>query len=187
MSRLLRATSLVGRPVVTLAGESPLEIKDVVFDTDDGRLLGFTLREHGFLGKPVQETLAFADVHGLGPDAVVIADEGALREGADLRGDGGDVIADRVMTESGRVIGEIVEVVLRSGATAEVVGFEVETDPSLGHGADHNAFIPLPDAVSISERIVVVPDAAVDYVRDDLAGFGSTVEDFRTNLSKGAA
>lgn len=187
MSRLLRATSLIGKPVITLAGESPLEVKDVVFDTAGGGLLGFTLREHGFLGQPVEETLAFGDVHGLGPDAVVVADEGALRNGVDLSGEGGDVIADRVMTESGREIGEIVEVVLRTGPSAEVVGFEVETDPSLGRSNDHNAFIPLPDTVAISERIVVVPDSTVDYVRDDLSGFGSAVEDFRNNLSEGAA
>ncbi len=187
MSRLLRARSLIGKPVVTLGGESPLEVKDVVFDTSDGHLIGFTLREHGFLGKPVGECLAFADVHGLGPDAVVIDDESVLGGAASLGDSGGDVIGNRVMTESGTDIGEVVEVVLSSGSSAEVVGFEVEAVPGLSRDDDHNAFIPLPDTVAISDRIVIVPDTTTDYVRDDLTGFGGAVDDFRANLSEGSS
>jgi len=47
MSVLLRTSELEGRPIVTFAGESPAEVKDVIFDSLNGTLLGMTLRGHG--------------------------------------------------------------------------------------------------------------------------------------------
>jgi uncharacterized protein YrrD len=184
VSRLLRATTLVGRPVLTLDGESPLQIKDVVFDKARGRVLGFTLRHHGFLGGPARKQLAWSDVHGLGPDAVVIRDATCLVADADeALGEGGDVIGDRILTESGDDLGEVVEVVVATGSRAEVVGFEIEAPVASRSGDDHHVFIPLPDTLAISGEKVVVPDRAVDYIRDDLSGFGGAVAEFRTKLS----
>lgn len=187
MTRLLRATTLIGRPVVTLGGESPLEIKDVVFDTAAGQVLGFTLRKHGFLGRPVSEDLSWADVHGLGPDAVIVADETAISQSAGVGGSGGDVIGDRVITTSGTDIGEVVEVVVAAasaGEVADVVGFEIEPSDDLRGDDDHNVFIPLPDTMAISGDNIIVPDSATDYVSDDLSGFGSAVTEFRSRLQE---
>lgn len=184
MSRLLRATTLIGAPVVTLGGESPLEVKDVVFDRDEGRILGFTLRKHGFLGGPVDEDLTWDDVHGLGPDAVVVADEGALHTSHDVAAAGGDVIGNRVMTISGTDVGEVVEVVIRAGAAGDVVGFEIEAAPDLRRGEAHHVFLPLPDAVAISGAKVIVPDSACRHIRDDLSGFGGAVDAFRAELAE---
>ncbi len=183
MTALLRATTLVGQPVLTLAGESPVEVKDVVFDTSSGRILGFTLRKHGFLGGPVSESLSWRDVHGLGPDAIVVVDDSKLSKGDDATAGGGDVIGDRIITESGTDLGEVIEVVVATGSSAEVVGFEVEaTGGSRSRGA-HHVFIPMPDTIAISGENIVVPDAAEDFIRDDLSGFGSAVDEFRAKLA----
>ncbi len=184
MSRLLRASTLIGQPVVTLQGESPLEIKDVVFDTGEGAILGFTLRNHGFLGGPVRRGLAWGDVHGLGPDAVVITDASVLSTDNAPATSGGDVIGDRVITQGGTDLGEVVEVVVSTGADADVVGFEIKPSESFGGRGDHNIFIPLPDTMAISGENVIVPDNAADYVRDDLTGFGGAVDDFRAQLGE---
>lgn len=186
MTRLLRASTLIGRPVVTVGGESPVEVKDVVFDRADGDILGFTLRNHGFLGSPVKEQLAWSDVHGLGPDAVVVPSEDVLSRDGDLTSSGGDVLGDRVITESGTDLGEVVEVIISSGTSADVVGFEIEPSEGLQTGEGHNVFIPLPDTVALSDERVVVPDTATDYIRDDLSGFGGAVADFRSQLGGGS-
>jgi uncharacterized protein YrrD len=186
MTTLLRATALVGRPVVTLAGESPFEIKDVLFDTGTGHIRGFTLRKHGFLGGPAKERLRWTDVHGLGPDAVVIRDTASLTDADDntpSRDGDGDVIGDRILTESGDDLGEVVEAVVATGTSAEVVGFEIEATPGTRPGDQHHVFVPLPAAIAISGDMIVVPDSAVDYIRDDLSGFGSAVEEFRSMLT----
>ncbi|MGK2958149.1 MAG: PRC-barrel domain-containing protein [Acidimicrobiales bacterium] len=184
MTSLLRATTLIGRPVVTLDGESPLEIKDVVFNTTSGEILGFTLRKHGILGSPASEVLRWSAVHGLGPDAVVVADVESLSDDAeDSLGDGGDVLGNRIMTESGTDLGEVVEVVVATGRHAEVVGFEVEAAGGSRSADDHHVFIPLLDTLAISGKKIIVPDAATDFIRDDLSGFGSAVAEFRSTLS----
>lgn len=185
MIRLLRASTLVGRPVVTLDGDSPLEIKDIVFDRSAGKVLGFTLRKHGFLGGPVKTQLPSSAVHGLGPDAVIIANLDAFEEQIDLVGSGGDVLGNRVVTESGTDLGEVVEVIISSGRDADVVGFEIEADEEIRGSTGDNVFIPLPDAISVSGENVIVPDTARDYIRDDLSGFGGAVADFRSQLGKG--
>lgn len=184
MTRLLRATSIVGLPVVTLSGESPLEVKDVVFDSDAGDVLGFTLRKHGFLGGPVAQDLAWRDVHGLGPDAVIIADEAVLAESQGIAASGGDVIGDRVITAGGTDLGEVVEVIIESGTAADVVGFEIKPADDLRTGDNPTVFIPLPDTMAISSEKLIVPDSAADYISDDLTGFGSAVEDFRARLAE---
>lgn len=185
MSRLLRASTLIGQPVVTLTGESPFEVKDVVFDTAAGKVLGFNLRKHGFLGSPAKEHLAWEDVHGLGPDAVVIGDASVLNPGKELSSSGGDVMSDRVITESGVDLGKVVEVILQSGSRADVVGFEIEASGDGGGPDGHHVFIPLPDTMGISGEKVIVPDSATDYISEDLSGFGSAVEDFRSKLTEG--
>ncbi|CAN5572883.1 hypothetical protein BH24ACT4_BH24ACT4_12160 [soil metagenome] len=182
MTRLLRASTLIGRPVVTLQGESPLEVKDVVFDTNAGDILGFTLRNHGFLGGPVPKDLPWKDVHGLGPDAVVIADASLLTTDHEFSAIGGDVIGDRVLNKGGTELGEVVDVIVSSGAGADVVGFEISPAEGFRAGGDHNVFIPLPDTIAISGENIIVPDDATDYVRDDLTGFGGAVDDFRAQL-----
>lgn len=187
MSKLLRASTLIGRPVVTLTGESPYEVKDVVFDRNAGDILGFTLRKHGFLGSPVKEELAWADVHGMGPDAVVVSDEDALRraDSDGLASSGGNVLGDRVLTENGTELGEVVEAIISTGSSADVVGFEIEPSEHLQTGDRQNVFLPLPDALGISGENVIVPDAAKDYISDDLSGFGGAVDNFRSQLKAG--
>lgn len=184
MTRLLRASSLIGRPVVTLAGESSLEVKDIVFDRENGDILGFTLRKHGFLGSPVKEELSRGDVHGLGPDALMVQSDDVFSEQTSLAESGGDVLGDRVMTEGGTDLGKVVEVIISAGTSAEVVGFEIEAAEGMRNSEGHNVFIPLPDTVSLSGDNVIVPDNATAYIRDDLSGFGGAVADFRSQLGR---
>lgn len=188
MTELIRATALEGHPVVTLGGESPLEVRDVVFGVSTGRILGFTLRKKGFFGGPVGDFLAWDDVHGLGRDAVMVRDESVLQDHADADvSDGGDVIGDRVLTEGGTDLGEVVEVVVSTGPRADVVGFEVEPVEQSGRPSDQHVYIPMPDTLAISGEKIVVPNAAVDYVCDDLTGFGGAVDEFRARLSGGGS
>ena len=49
MTALVRAGDLVGRPVVTInGGDDIAEVKDVVYDPEARRLVGFTLNKRGW-------------------------------------------------------------------------------------------------------------------------------------------
>jgi uncharacterized protein YrrD len=182
VSRLLRASQLVGHPVVTLGGESGLEIKDVVFDAASGSVCGFTLRKPGFLGKPRKDTaLPWRGVHGVGRDAVMISGPDAFDE-AFGDSDGDEVLGSKVLTDDGSELGEVTDVVVEVGdGKADVVGFEMAPGEALHADADH-VFVPLPDTIAVSNENVIVPSGTREYVTGDLTGFGGAVERFRSQI-----
>jgi uncharacterized protein YrrD len=189
MALLLRATDLIGRVVVTIdTGEDLAEVKDVVYGTGHARLLGFTLRRRGFLGGPMKRVLPFANVAALGRDAVMIESADALAPSADefaqavAKATDRNVLDDEVLTESGRRLGKVTDVIVLSEGVPEVVGYEVEAGEAMGPRAGTRVLLPLPSTLAVSGSALVVPAAAEEFVSDDLAGFGASVEAFRARL-----
>jgi uncharacterized protein YrrD len=185
---LLRARELAGRPVVTLGGELEAEIKDVVFQSDGGRIAGFTLRNEGLFSRARKDALPWQAVHGVGRDAVMIRDAGQLVPAEELApkqaARKGNVLDDRVLTDSGRELGTVIDVVLQGGVGLGVVGYEIEASAALGT-AGRRVFIPLPDTVAVSGENLIVPASAAEFVSEDLSGFGAAVDEFRTRLREG--
>ncbi len=186
---LLRASELTGRPVVTLSGELVAEIKDVVFERTGGRIAGFTLRNPGLFSRTRKDSLPWDGVHGVGRDAVMVSDDTVFIAAKELaprkQARQADVLQDRVLTDNGRDLGRVVDVVLHSEAGLNVVGYEVEASEALGTEGRH-VFIPLPDTVAVSGENLIVPAAAAEFVSEDLAGFGAAVGAFRARLREGA-
>jgi sporulation protein YlmC with PRC-barrel domain len=186
---LVRGSELVGLPVVTLSGDDVAEVRDVVFDAATGELTGFTLNKRGRLGGRLKETLVRAAVHGLGPSAVMVADAGALQptplDGSAEPGSG-NVLGDRVMTDTGVVVGTVTDVVLDT-ASGEVAGYEIEPAESLQGRQGRRSYLPLPDTGAVSGEALIVPAAAADYVCSDLAGFAEAVDRYRDALRGGGA
>lgn len=189
MSLLLRATDLIGRVVVTIdTGEDVAEIKDVVYATGRARLLGFTLRRRGFLAGPMKRVLPFPNVAAMGRDAVMIDSVASLAPSSDafaqaVSGAGDrNVLDDEVLTESGRRLGKVTDVVILSQGVPEVVGYEVDAGEALGARAGSRVLIPLPHTLAVSGQALMVPAAAEEFVVDDLAGFGAAVDAFRARL-----
>jgi sporulation protein YlmC with PRC-barrel domain len=184
---LVRGSELVGLPVVTLGGDDVAEVRDVVFDAATGELTGFTLNKRSRLGGRLKETLARSAMHGLGPAAVTVADAGALQPNAlaEARKPGsGNVLGDRVMTDTGVVVGIVTDVVLDT-ATGAVVGYEIEPAESLQGRQGRRSYLPLPDTGAVSGEALIVPAAATDYVSSDLAGFAEAVDRYRDALHGG--
>lgn len=186
---LFRAQELTGRPVVTLTGELVAEIKDVVFDRSAGLISGFTLRNPGLFSRSRKDALPWDVIHGIGRDAVMISGPEVLEPVDEVvpkkEAKGGNVLGDRVLTDNGRDLGTVRDVVLQAGEVLEVVGYEVEASEALGTAGRH-VFIPLPATMSVSGENLIVPAAAAEFVSDDLAGFGAAVEGFRARLREGS-
>ena len=187
---LLRTSELVGRPVVTLGGELVAEIKDIVFESAGGRIAGFTLRNPGLFSRSRKDSLPWSEVHGVGRDAVMVSEETELPAAKQFaprkQARKADVLEDRVLTDNGRDLGRVVDVVLHCGATLEVVGYEVEASEALGT-AGRRVLIPLPDTVAVSGENLIVPAAATEFVSEDMAGFGAAVDAFRARLREGSS
>jgi uncharacterized protein YrrD len=190
MSVLMRAREIVGRPVVTLdAAEDVAQVKDVLFDHAEARVLGFTLTKRGFLGSPLKEVLPWARVAALGRDAVMIETAAAIaRPEGDMAsgGGGGEVIGSSVITDAGKELGTVVDVILEVGVRAAVVGYEMRA-PAEGREKDApTRLIPIGDTHAASGKALIVPAAVERYARDDLTGFGGAVADYRARIGSGS-
>ncbi len=192
MSRLMRASETSGRPVVTLGGEDVAQIKDVVFWADGGEVGGFTLAGRGLFAGPLRKALAWSNVVALGNDAVMVADGDSLTPmGSVLPHSGGtgggDVLGSQVLTDEGTDLGTVVDAIIEVDrgrrAQCDVVGYEIRPTPGLGHQSS-TVLVPLPDTLAASGEFLVVPAGVKEFVREDLAGFGTAVEDFRDRLGR---
>jgi uncharacterized protein YrrD len=180
---LMTASQINGLPVVTVrGGDDVAEVRDVIYDPEAGRLVGLTLNKRGFLSGRRREVLPAEAVHAIGRDAVMIPDESSLTAPEDAPPDVGhpatrrNVIGDDVLTEGGRSLGVVRDLVLLVGGIGEIVGYQIEK-PAGGQG-----YIPLPAQLAVSGAALVVPDVTEEFVRDDLVGLGAAVDDFRARL-----
>lgn len=190
MSRLMRTSEVIGRPVVTLDGKDVARVKDVVYSAGGGAVGGFTLAGRGPFSGPLKQGLSWSAVMALGPDAVMIHDEDVMSSVTEVLdasarpgGSGGNVLGSEVLTDTGILLGTVVDVILEVSEqrTCDVVGYEVSASEPLGtHGV--KVFLPLPVTLSASGEHVMVPAAAKDFVAHDLAGFGAAVQAFRKHL-----
>jgi sporulation protein YlmC with PRC-barrel domain len=182
MTRLVRATDLIGRPVLTLDGDDIGEVKDVVLGVEQVALVGFTLRKHAPLGGPLAESLPWSGVHAVGDDAVMIESENDLSEGGLDSKRGSDSVVDiDVLTDQGDRLGRLVDVVIQTGEPASVVGFDIafkRDDPK----DERRVLVPVSEMVAVTGRALVVPDAATSYVSEDLSGLDAGLAGFRQQL-----
>lgn len=193
MTVLMRASEIIKRPVVTLAGDDVAQIKDVIYAAGGGAVGGFTLNGRGLLASPLKTSLTWAAISALGPDAVMIADEKVLTDHdqlitdlGDADGDvGGDVLGARVLTESGTDLGKVIDVIIEVSGVgvqqADVVGYEIEPSDALGQDVK-KVLMPLPDTIAASREHLIVPTSAREFIGNDLAGFGAAVAQFRAQL-----
>ena len=183
MKELVRGTDLVGLPIVTLAGDDVAEVRDVLFDSSAGHIVGFSLNKRGRLKGRLKEVLTREQVLAVGPAAVMVDPTTVLRAApVESEGKGGNVLSDQVITDAGANVGKVTDVVIDTG-DGTVVGYEIEP-PDAGKSA-RRSYIPLPEAVAVSGEALVVPAGAVEYVTSDLTGFGDAVDRYRQHLHGG--
>lgn len=183
---LMRATGLVGLPVVTTTtGEDIAEVRDVIYVPDLGRVVGFTLNKRGRLSGRIKLPLGMEAVHAVGRDAVMVRDAAALEgpEGNEAAKDskGRNVIGNTVLTDAGKKLGVVRDLIIEM-SEAEVIGYELDGDEGLQRAEGAPLLLPLPATLAVSSDVLMVPAAVEEFIRDDLAGFGSAVDDFRAMI-----
>ena len=171
MTRLVRATELMGLPVVTLdTATAPGEIRDVLFDPARARVVAFTVRGRGLLSPPLVGLLPSSAIRAVGRSAVMISSDASLlrqREGMSNALDNQvEVLGKEVVTERGETLGKVADVVLEVDAgEAVVVGCDVE------QANDHRVILPLAPGTPLSADALIVATAAEPYAANGLAGF----------------
>ncbi len=180
---LIRGRDLIGQPVVEIrTGDDLAEIKDVIFDATGGRLTGFTLRKRGFFGRRLKNVLPIDSVASVGTHAVMVESSDAITHPDDAPDDAvpnkdANVLNDMVITESGRTLGSVRDVIVLGGPKPAVVGFEI------GGGDVGDGLIPIAAKSGVSGSALIVPDGYEERVRTDLTGLAgelAAVEGNRT-------
>ncbi|CAN5778509.1 hypothetical protein BH24ACT5_BH24ACT5_10470 [soil metagenome] len=168
MSELIRAKELIGLPVVSrTTGEDVAEVRDVVYDSEQHELIGFTLNKRGMMAGRLQSVLTASALAAVGPDAVMSDDESALTDPATAPPamtrleTGSPVLHDTVLTDDGNDLGEVLSVILSLGSAPRAVGYEVSTP-----GEEGTRFVPITQQMALSGEHLVVPGGAQEYARD---------------------
>jgi uncharacterized protein YrrD len=181
---LLRGRDLITLPIVSLGGDDLAEVRDVLFDAKRGILIGFTLNKRGHLSGRMNEMLLDADVLAIGPNAIIVTSSTSFHNPsvADSGSPIGNVISDSVVTDTGVVIGMVTDVVIDT-KIGVVVGFEIAPTEAREGREGRKSYLPFDDTLSVSSDMLIVPEAAIDYIDDDFAGFAEAVDRYRTALS----
>ena len=111
-------------------------------------------------------------------DADLVAPDDAPAQVADPPPDR-NVLGAAVLTDDGARLGAVSDVIVALGPGALAVGYEVAVD---GDDTRHARYVPLPEQMAVSGDALIVPHEVDAFIRDDLAGFGAAVEDFRAQL-----
>ncbi len=181
---LVLASELTGRPVVAIdCGDDIAEVKDVVYDPVSRELDGFTLNKRGWFRGNLSETLPTSAVSAIGPAAVMVDSADDLVAVDDTPDplkpshDAVPILGARVLSRDGEDLGEIADVVLETGAAPRAAGYRLDND-------DGPVFVPIAAQMALSGDNLVLPEEARPFVRNDLAGFGAAVEDYRRGLDR---
>lgn len=187
MSRLARASELIGMPVVALDSATTAgEIKDVLVDPANARVIGFTVRGHGLLSSPLIGMLPREHVHAIGSDALMVPTAESIvaeREGmSSALEEQQEVVGKEVVTLSGVSLGTVGDVVVEIDvAVANVVGYQIDRQDG------HSVLVPIPGGTSMSDEALLVPDDVEQQASNGLNGFRDVLDRARvTHTGVGA-
>lgn len=158
----MNSSRMKGLAVVSIAdGEKLGTIDRVYVDPTRLRVVGFRVHgPGGLLQRGTSSLVDVADIRALGSDALTLNDRSALREPASGRIEGvadlEDLAKDKVVTESGTYVGEVVSFEFDE----RTFGLKaVEVSPGFFKA---NKVIPVELMISVGTDLVVVADAVCD-------------------------
>lgn len=168
------ASSMVGLPIYTLdRGKKLGHVKDVVFDTKQNRLLGFTMEKRG-LFSPDRFILPFEKVKSVGDDALMIDTGRVFKRESDFPEarkairDGEDIRHRVLMTHSGHKLGSISDIVI-DDESGKAVSYEVTGGfaKDIGSGRD---YVDATQTENVGIDAVIVPDTVATYLQEQEPG-----------------
>ena len=179
---MIRATELAGRAVVDIdAAEKIGTIDKIILDPDGKQVAGFVVTRTGagFPGSKAQALIPSTGVHAIGPDAVTIRQSAVA--GSDIGRletlpRGSDVIGRKVVSEDGRFLGKVSDVLIEH-ADGRIVGYLL-ADHTPGSkveelfGKDKKTrreapYLPADAKIRAGRDLIVASEDAVSYDWND--------------------
>lgn len=174
-----KGNEVIGKPVVSYStGRRVDTIKDLIFDQNSNRLLGFLMSEGGWFSSP--RILLLKDVLAIGVDAVIISSRDNVFEAkqvpeiAKILEYNNVLKGTRILTTDGRNLGTMVDLYFDND-TGIVEGYEV----SGGMFADAysgRSFVPTPKTLKIGKDVAFVPVETALLMEEQVGGIKAAMQ-----------
>ncbi|MBM7624650.1 PRC-barrel domain-containing protein [Sporohalobacter salinus] len=148
---------IIDLPVVNLdTGKEIGDVKDVVFDSNEEIIVGVIVEGTSFFEG--DRMIPYDKVYGLGDDAITIEDESALCELDNAKdyliGNTGNVIGSKVVTDDGKELGIIEDIILNPD-NGNINSYEI-TDGLVHDILDGRGLLSVSNELKYGEDVVVV-------------------------------
>lgn len=174
-----KGNEVIGKPVVSYSTGRRIDtIKDLIFDQNSNRLLGFLISEGGWFSSP--RVLLLKDVLAIGADAVIISskdnvfDVKRVPEISKILEYNNVLRGTRILTTDGRNLGTMVDLYF-DNETGIVEGYEV----SGGMFADAysgRSFVPTPKTLKIGKDVAFVPVETALLMEEQVGGIKAAMQ-----------
>lgn len=174
-----KGNEVIGKPVVSYSTGRRIDtIKDLIFDQNSNRLLGFLISEGGWFSSP--RVLLLKDVLAIGADAVIISskdnvfDVKRVPEISKILEYNNVLRGTRILTTDGRNLGTMVDLYF-DNETGIVEGYEV----SGGMFADAysgRSFVPTPKTLKIGKDVAFVPIETALLMEEQVGGIKAAMQ-----------
>jgi uncharacterized protein YrrD len=179
MQVMLKGKDIIGKSIVSYeTGQKFDRVKDLIFDQDSGRLLGFLIDEPSFFSSA--RVLMLKDVQVIGPDAIIVPSRHTVIEASEnpeinrIVQHNNVLDGTRIMTTDGRTLGTMVDLYFdeRSG---EIEGYEV-SGGIFSDAYSGRSFVPAPQAFKIGEDVAFVPPQTAQLMEEQVGGIKAAVQ-----------
>ena len=160
---MIRATELAGRSVIDIDNAEKIgTIERLILDPEGRRVAGFIVSQGGgFPSNKERTTIPASAVHAIGPDAVTIKhapDESADLAYIDALPRGADVIGRKVITEDGRYLGKIEDVLIER-SEGQIFGYTLSDHK----GPGKHPYLPADTNLKAGKDLMVASESAMRY------------------------
>jgi uncharacterized protein YrrD len=176
---MYKGRDIIGKPIVSYdKGEKFDTVEDLIFDQDSNQLLGFLVKESGWLSSA--QVLLLKDVQAIGPDAVITSSKDAIAKASEvpainhILAHNNILKGTRILTLDGRDLGTMIDLYFDE-RTGDVEGYEV----SGGLFADAysgRSFVPAPQTLKIGRDVAFVPNQTVQLMEEQVGGIKAAMQ-----------
>ncbi|MBI3804373.1 MAG: PRC-barrel domain-containing protein [Nitrospirae bacterium] len=177
---MISGRALIGRPIYSLdRGEKIGEVKNLILDPSQRKVIGLVLKEGGLLRKP--QIIPFENVENIGPDAIVLKrgrpigtsepfDPQFLKESFNLTG-------KKVMSEKGHDLGTVYDLEI-DAQTGEVLGVDI-TQGLFQDTAEGKKYLDYGHIKQIGRHAVVISEEGLGAVSTQKGGLAATYQNIK--------
>jgi len=177
---MIRASDLLGLPVVDLVQAEKLGlVEEIVLDPDGRRIAAFAVKNGSLPGRRKRRMVPAQRVYAIGPEALTLEQVGGLPDEAEVGGlpTLGEMAGRRVLSRHGKLLGSVCDVLIDED-NGQIIGYALDgTGARNGLGLLQRGKTAWPDyvraeaALRMSRGLIVTPDEALvrgDVTRDEL-------------------